>query len=196
MQRPSTDAKIAALLAVAVALVFSDVLFLGNGFYIRDIYRDYLPSRFVLRTVLAGGEFPMWNRYWSAGQPLAANPGFQAFYPGTWLAFLPSFFFGFNLEIVAHIALATVGMFLLLRSTELRIESALFGAVAFGCGGVILSLTNLLPFLTSVAWWPLSLMFARHRRWAARRGTARRASRSSSASTADCWFRCSRSPAS
>src|SRR6059058_3228124 len=91
MQRPSTDAKIAALLAVAVALVFSDVLFLGNGFYIRDIYRDYLPSRFVLRTVLAGGEFPMWNRYWSAGQPLAANPGFQAFYPGTWLAFFRAF---------------------------------------------------------------------------------------------------------
>jgi hypothetical protein len=165
MPRVSTDAKIAALLAVAVALVFSDVLFFGSGFYIRDICRDYLPSRFVLRAVLAGGEFPMWNRYWSGGQPLAANPGFQAFYPGTWLAFLPSFFFGFNLEIVAHIALATIGMFLLLRSMELRIESALFGATAFGLGGVVLSLTNLLPFLTPVAWWPLIVMFARQRRW-------------------------------
>jgi hypothetical protein len=165
MPRVSTDTKIAALLAVAVALVFSDVLFFGSGFYIRDIYRDYLPSRFVLRAVLAGGEFPMWNRYWSGGQPLAANPGFQAFYPGTWLVFLPSFLLGFNLEIVAHIALATIGMFLLLRSMELRIESALFGAIAFGLGGVVLSLTNLLPFLTSVAWWPLIVMFARQRRW-------------------------------
>ncbi|PYQ49835.1 MAG: hypothetical protein DMF59_12420 [Acidobacteria bacterium] len=161
----STDAKIAALLAVAVALLFSDVLFLGAGFYIRDIYRDYLPSRFILRHVIFGGEFPFWNRYWSAGQPLAANPGFQAFYPGTWLAFLPSFFFGFNLEIVAHIAVAAIGMFLLLRSMALRIESALFGAIAFAFGGVILSLTNLLPFLTSVAWWPLIVMFARQSRW-------------------------------
>ncbi|MDQ6803134.1 MAG: YfhO family protein [Acidobacteriota bacterium] len=167
MQRVSTDAKIAALLAIAVALVFSDVLFFGSGFYIRDIYRDYLPSRFILRAVLAGGEFPMWNRFWSAGQPLAANPGFQAFYPGTWLVFLPSFFFGFNLEIVAHIALATIGMFLLLRSMQLRVASALFGAIAFGFGGVILSLTNLLPFLTSVAWWPLIVMFARQRRFGA-----------------------------
>jgi hypothetical protein len=167
MQRVSTDAKIAALLAVAVALVFSDVLFFGSGFYIRDIYRDYLPSRFVLREVLFSGEFPFWNRFFSGGQPLAANPGFQAFYPGTWLVFLPSFLLGFNLEIVAHVALAAIGMFLLLRSMELRIASALFGAIAFGFGGVILSLTNLVPFLTSVGWWPLIVMFARQRRWPA-----------------------------
>ncbi|HMC22021.1 MAG TPA: hypothetical protein VKL19_09255, partial [Thermoanaerobaculia bacterium] len=161
----STDAKIAALLAVAILLIFSDI-FLGSGFYVRDIYRDYLPSRFVLRSVVLAGEFPSWNRFYSGGQPLAANPGFQAFYPGTWLVFLPSFLLGFNLEIVLHIALAAIGMYLLLRSMDLRIESAAFGAIAFGLGGVILSLTNLLPFLTSVAWWPLIVMFARRRQWA------------------------------
>jgi hypothetical protein len=161
-----SDAKIAALLAIAIALLFSDVLFLGSGFYVRDIVRDYLPSRFVLRAVVGGGEFPLWNRFYSGGQPLAANPGFQTFYPGTWLCFLPSFLLGFNLEIVLHIALAAVGMFLLLRSMELRTMSALFGAVTFGLGGIVLSLTNLLPFLTSVAWWPLIVMFARRGRWA------------------------------
>jgi len=163
--RISTDAKIAALLAIAILLIFSDI-FLGSGFYVRDIYRDYLPSRFVLRSVVMAGEFPSWNRFYSGGQPLAANPGFQSFYPGTWLAFLPSFLFGFNLEIVLHVALAAVGMYLLLRSMVLRMESALFGAIAFGIGGAILSLTNLLPFLTSVAWWPLIVMFARRRQWA------------------------------
>jgi len=165
MQRLSTDAKIAALLAVAVALIFSDVLFFGSGFYVRDVYHHYLPSRFVLRSAVMAGEFPSWNRFYSGGQPLAANPGFQAFYPGTWLAFLPSFLFGFNLEIVLHVALAAIGMFLLLRSMELRVESALFGAIAFGFGGAILSLTNLIPFLTSVAWWPWIVMFARRGRW-------------------------------
>jgi len=126
-----TDAKIAALLAIAILLIFSDVLFLGTGFYVRDIIRDYLPSRFVLRNIVLAGEFPAWNPFYSAGQPLAANPGFQAFYPGTWLCFLPSFLFGFNLEVLLHIALAAAGMYLLLRSMELRIESALFGAIAF-----------------------------------------------------------------
>src|SRR5215470_18087103 len=116
-----TDWKIAALLAIAVVLIFSDVLFLGSGFYVRDVIRDYLPSRFVLREIVFSGEFPAWNRFYSAGQPLAANPGFQAFYPGTWLCFLPNFFFGFNLEILLHIALAAAGMYLLLRSMTLRI---------------------------------------------------------------------------
>src|SRR5438067_8584694 len=161
------DAKIAALLAVVILLIFSDVLFLGTGFYIRDVIRDYLPSRFVLRSIVAGGEFPSWNPFYSAGQPLAANPGFQAFYPGTWLCFLPRFLLGFNLEILLHVALAASGMYLLLRSMELRIESALFGAIAFSLGGTILSLTNLLPFLTSVAWWPWILMFARRRKFGA-----------------------------
>jgi len=162
-----TDAKIAALLAIAILLIFSDVLFLGTGFYVRDIIRDYLPSRFVLRNIVLAGEFPAWNPFYSAGQPLAANPGFQAFYPGTWLCFLPSFLFGFNLEVLLHIALAAAGMYLLLRSMELRIESALFGAIAFSLGGAILSLTNLLPFLTAVAWWPWILMFALRRRFGA-----------------------------
>ena len=167
MRGISTDAKIAALLAIAILLIFSDVLFLGSGLYVRDIYRDYLPSRFVLRSVVAGGEFPSWNRFYSGGQPLAANPGFQAFYPGTWLVFLPSFLLGFNLEILLHIAVAAAGMYLLLRTMELRIESALFGAIAFALGGAVLSLTNLLPFLTSVAWWPWILMFMRQRKWGA-----------------------------
>ncbi len=163
--RRITDAKIAALLAIAILLIFSDVLFLGSGFYVRDVIRDYLPSRFVLRSIVAAGEFPSWNPFYSGGQPLAANPGFQTFYPGTWLVFLPNFLFAFNFEILLHIALAAAGMYLLLRSMELRIESSVFGAIAFALGGAMLSLTNLLPFLTSVAWWPWIVMFARQRRW-------------------------------
>ena len=60
MRGISTDAKIAALLAIAILLIFSDVLFLGSGFYVRDIYRDYLPSRFVLRSVVAGSGLGLW----------------------------------------------------------------------------------------------------------------------------------------
>jgi hypothetical protein len=161
MPRLTKDATIVILIAVAVAVLFADIFVFGSGFYVRDVLHDYLPSRAVLRAVVAQGEFPLWNRFFACGQPLAANPGFQAFYPGTWLVFLPSFLFGFNLEIVLHIALAAIGMFLFLRSLPLRIESSLFGALAFALGGCVLSLTNLLPFLTSVAWWPLILLFAR-----------------------------------
>ena len=129
--------------------------------------------RSVLHSIVRSGEFPLWNRFLSAGQPLAANPGFQTFYPGTLLIFLVGFPLGFHLEIVLHIALAAVGMFLLLRSWTLSATASLFGAVSFAFGGAVLSLTNLLPFLTSIAWWPLIVLFARamlrtgHRRHAA-----------------------------
>ena len=155
----SGDGKWLALLIAVPLLLFAGVLLSGEGFYVRDVIRDYLPSRAILQHILRRGEFPFWNRFLSAGQPLAANPGFQTFYPGTWLIALAGFPLGFHLEIVLHIALAAAGMFLLLRSLRLSIPSALFGAASFGFGGAVLSLTNLVPFLTSMAWWPLLLLF-------------------------------------
>ena len=168
----SGDGKWLALLVAVTLLLFADVLFFGDGFYVRDVIRDYLPTRAILHHIVSSGEFPLWNRFVSAGQPLAANPGFQTFYPGTWLIFLVGFPLGFHLEIVLHIALAACGMFLLLRSLELSRLSSLFGAVSFAFGGAVLSLTNLLPFLTSMAWWPLILLFARRTLGHGRRGDA------------------------
>src|SRR5438105_5100201 len=136
------DPKITAFLILATAFLFADVLFLGSGFYVRDVIRDYLPSRFVMRSIVVGGEFPLWNRFFSGGQPLAANPGFQTFYPGTWLVLLPSFLFGFNLQIVLHVALSAAGMYLYLRSLDLEVQSALFGAIPLRFGRIVLSLPN------------------------------------------------------
>lgn len=160
MRRLSGDARTIAVIIAAVAVIFADVLFFGSGFYVRDVYRNYMPWRFVFREVLLRWhELPLWNPWYSAGQPLAADPGVQVFYPGTWLTLLPSFRLGFNLEVVAHIALAAVGMFALLRTLALRTTSALFGTVAFALGGPLMSMTNLLPWLTSVSWWPLVVLF-------------------------------------
>ncbi|MEA2571791.1 MAG: hypothetical protein QOI24_3792 [Acidobacteriota bacterium] len=157
----SRDAKIALVLAAAAFLLFADVVFTGSGFYYRDVLRDYLPSRLVLRDAVMHGEFPFWNRFWSAGQPLAANPGFQAFYPLTWLVLFGVR--GFQLGIVLHLAIAAAGMYFFLRSLALREEPSIFGAIAFAFGGCMLSLTNLVPFLTSIVWWPAILCCARRR---------------------------------
>jgi len=158
------DAIPILILVGIIALLFADVLFLGSGFYFRDVLRDYLPARFVVREALLGGELPRWNRWWSGGQPLAANPGFQLFYPGTWLVLLP-FPFGFHLEVVAHIALAAIGMFVLVRALAGTREAAFFAAISFALGSAVLSLTNLIPFLTSIAWWPWIATFALKRRF-------------------------------
>jgi hypothetical protein len=114
----------------------------------------------VLREVVLGGEFPFWNRAFAAGQPLAANPEHEVFYPLTWLILLPDYETGFRLLVVLHVYLALFAMYALLRSMELRPPAAFFGALAYGLGGMCLSQVNLLPLLLMFAWLPLTCLLS------------------------------------
>ena len=148
------ESKALAALIAVITILFIDVLFFGNNFYARDVALQYYPIRRVLHDIVASGHFPFWNPRISAGQPLAANPAYQTFYPFQWTIFLPDFDLGFRLAIILHFYLAAIGTYLLLRSLGTRIPAALFGAITFVLGGTFLSLTNLLPFLFSAAWLP------------------------------------------
>src|SRR5207253_1097388 len=148
------DGAAILFLVALVAIVFSDALFLGRGFFFRDLTRFYYPSKKIIAEILSSGEFPSWNPYWAAGQPLAANPDYATFYPLQWLTFLPSYDFWFRWHIVLHIALAAVGAYLLLRQWTARRESAIFGAIVFSLSGLMLSTINLLPLLYLIVWLP------------------------------------------
>ena len=51
------------------------------GFYVRDLSRVQFPVKHVLHDLVRAGELPYWNRFVSAGQPIAANPVYSVFYP-------------------------------------------------------------------------------------------------------------------
>jgi hypothetical protein len=155
------DRLAVALLILLPTLFFGDVLLGINNFYMRDLTRYYYPTKQVLREIALGGEFPYWNRYFSAGQPIAANPEHEVFYPFTWLILLPSYDLGYRLHILIHLYIGLLGMYALLRSMDLRSESSFFGALAFGMGGIYLSYINLLPILFCAAWLPLTCLFVR-----------------------------------
>src|SRR6185436_6183358 len=74
---------------------------------------------------------------------------------------LPSYDLGYRLHILLHIWIGLVGMYALLRSMELRMEAAVFGALAWGLGGLTMSYVNLLPILFCAAWLPLTCLFVR-----------------------------------
>lgn len=153
---------LAILLLLGIAtLFFADVLFLGRSLYLRDLTRYYYPTKQIVREVILNGEIPYWNRYYSAGQPMAANPEYEVFYPPQWLVLLPSYDLGYRLHIVFHVYLAIAGMYLLARSMNLQVRTAFFGAVVFALGGLYLSLVNLLPIMFAVAWMPLIFLFTR-----------------------------------
>ncbi|MEK6371493.1 MAG: YfhO family protein [Acidobacteriota bacterium] len=148
-------------LTLLATLWFADVLIGVNQLYMRDLTRYYYPTKQILREIVQNGEFPYWNRYFSAGQPIAANPEHEVFYPLTWLILLPSYNFGYSLHVLLHIYIGLLGMYALLRSMELRPEAAWFGAMAYGLGGLYLSYVNLLPILFCAAWLPLTCLYVR-----------------------------------
>lgn len=150
-----------ASLILIVTFSFADVWLGINNFYMRDLTRYYYPTKQILREIVYGGEFPYWNRYFSAGQPIAANPEHEVFYPLTWLILLPSYDFGYRLHILVHLYIGLLGMYALLRSMQLRAEAAWFGALSFGLGGIYLSYVNLLPILFCAAWLPLTCLYVR-----------------------------------
>ena len=150
-----------ALLIGLATLPFIDILFMGRSLYQRDLTRYYYPTKRIIREVILSGEMPYWNRYYSAGQPMAANPEYEIFYPPQLLVLLPSYDLGYKLHIVVHVWIAIIGMFLLLRSMGLQIRTGFFGAVIFALGGLYLSLVNLLPIMFAAAWMPLIFLFTR-----------------------------------
>src|SRR5204863_9595646 len=103
-------------LALLATIWFADVLFGVNQLYMRDLTRYYYPTKQILRDIVSHSEFPYWNRYFSGGQPIAANPEHEVFYPLTWLILLPSYNLGYSLHVLIHIYIGLLGMYALLRS--------------------------------------------------------------------------------
>jgi hypothetical protein len=145
----------------AITAWFADVLSGANVFYLKDLFRYHLPMKHIVREAIRSGELPLWNPFYGSGQPLAANPAFELFYPPQWLVLLPSFTLGFNLHILVHAYIAAIGMYCFLRSLSLKPVASTAGALSFGLGGLVLSLFRLLPFLFAVSWLPLIALFAR-----------------------------------
>ena len=142
-------------------LFFADYLFGFRALYIRDLTRYYYPTKKIVREVILQGEMPYWNRYYSAGQPMAANPEYEVFYPPMWFVLLPDYDLGYRLHIIVHVYIALLGMYAFLRSLGLGARASSFGAIGFGLSAMSLSLINLLPIYFCAVWIPLIFLFAR-----------------------------------
>ncbi|HYM62726.1 MAG TPA: hypothetical protein VEZ11_17715 [Thermoanaerobaculia bacterium] len=168
-----TDLLAALLLVAIVAALFGDVLFGGAGFYFRDLFRYHYPMKQIVRQTIAAGDLPLWNRLYAGGQPMAANPAYEVFYPPQWLIFAGPYAFGFQLHILFHVVLALTGMFALLRELRVRVATAVAGALSFGLSGFFLATVNILPTCFVWSWAPLAALFLhRFERTRARRDLA------------------------
>ena len=146
------DRTSVGLLALIVTVLFADVLFLGTNFYVRDLYAYHYPMKHAVREIISRGEFPWWNPYFASGQPMAANPAYEIFYPPQWLIFIGPYRFGFALHVLFHIYLAAIGSFLFFRAIPLRRDVSFFGALSLALSSFFLGTSTNLPTFFVWSW--------------------------------------------
>ena len=104
--------------------------------------------------------------------PLAGDNTASLFYPGKLLFALPlDFTLRYNLYIVAHVALAAWGAFVLPRRWGASELGAGISALSYAFGSSVLFQTCNVIYLVGAAWLPWALLAAdrmlRQRRWSA-----------------------------
>lgn len=117
------------------------------------------------------GRWPDWADCLWSGYPLGADPQAQAFYPLKWLTFLGLRAAGYghfplsalNLEIAAHYALLSAGMYGWLRDQRLRRGAAVLGALTFAYGGYATGYAPLQSAVLMTATWLPYLLWAVNR---------------------------------
>ena len=151
----------AALVVSAAVLLFPGALFRGETFYLGDLELYYRPAKsLVTRLSRESGGLPLWNPYWGSGQPFAASPQHAIFHPLTAAFFLLPFETAFRLQVIAPPFLSIAAMAFFLRTMGRSRGASMFGGIAWGLGGYILSTTSLLPILYTITPLPAVLAFA------------------------------------
>lgn len=150
---------VAIILISLICVIYAHVIFLDDIFVKRDIGRYYRPLRMLIRQQFEAGGFPFWNPYLFCGLPLFATLQSCALYPLSIIYYLGDFSRMFNVFILAHLFLAGLFMYLLMRDLRLSKLASFFAAFTFAFSGYMISAINLTISLCGAAWFPLLLYF-------------------------------------
>src|SRR5260221_4215143 len=141
-------------------LVFLAVAFLVFGRVIlrpsvmvsgNDFLQFYFWEAFT-RAELAAGRLPLWNPYFFAGYPAAANPQMLLFYPPAMLLRLLPLSYAFGVTIWLHMSWAGLGLYWLMRQQQLSRPASLLAGLAVFLGGIYVT-----PILGGHFEWVLTL---------------------------------------
>ncbi|MBI5031817.1 MAG: YfhO family protein [Chloroflexi bacterium] len=125
-----------------------------------DINWLFLPIRTELSRALAEGRLPLWTPALQAGYPLFAEGEVAALYPlNLLLAWLLPAASAISYSILFNWVFASVGMYILVRSSGLRVPSAWLAGLVFGFNGFMVAHASHVPHLTVAAWLPWLLLF-------------------------------------
>ncbi|MBN2309171.1 MAG: hypothetical protein JXR94_09385 [Candidatus Hydrogenedentes bacterium] len=149
------------LLAVVLAGVFGDVLFVDRNTIASsaytDVYAYFVPARDFGFGELRHGNLPLWNPYLFSGTPCLGNFQSALLYPPNYLHLVLPLAAAINATIVLHLFLIGLFMMLWARSRGLHPAACLFaGVMVMFSGAYYLHVAGgHLTMLCAVAWMPL-----------------------------------------
>ena len=161
-QRPIAEARVLAALCLAVLTLacFGPVLFRGRQFAYRDSGNFYYPLYLRVQQEWEAGRLPLWMPEENSGMPLLGNPTAAVLYPGKLVFAALPYPWAMRVYVVAHVALAFVAMYALLRHWSTSPTGATIGAMAYAFGAPVVFQYCNVVFLVGAAWMPLGLRAA------------------------------------
>ena len=155
------------LLVLQAVLFYRSVLINSADHIPYDLVGFHTPLADYISWSLQRGEFPLWDPNPYCGYPIHADVQAQLFYPPAWLAFLARNATGpettlYWLEwlVAAHMMLAGVLTFWLLRKRGASIPAAYLAGVVFQLGAFFASQAQHLGAISGAAWLPLAWLAA------------------------------------
>ena len=142
-------------------MFFHRNIILGRTIIPWDIRQYHLPLALFFSKSLRDGELPFWNPFDYCGYPFAANVQTAIYYPPRLLAMLLGgatsgrMLYCLELDVIAHVLLAGIFCYLLLREFGLNRIIATLGASAFQLGGFFASQVEHVGAVEGMAWLPL-----------------------------------------
>ncbi|MHC4711775.1 MAG: hypothetical protein ACYTAN_00710 [Planctomycetota bacterium] len=155
----SKAAIVAASLAAALAVTWP-ALFCDSVGAFGDNLSFWAPSTAYWTSQVKDGQLPLWNPYILGGVPFAADVNHGLFYPPHWIAVWRGAAGSFGILAFLHVALAGVGMSLLLLHEDVPEPAAAAGGAIFALSTPFLSLINHIVMLESMSYLPFVILGA------------------------------------
>jgi hypothetical protein len=155
------DALVVAALAALVVAAFWEVIVQGRVFFFRDFAVFFYPKRHLVAEAVRNGRIPFWSSLNGCGEPVLGAYQPAVFYPLALIYYvfpMPASLMWF---VLVHLVISGAGAYYMMRVWGARRPAAAFAAFAWAFSPVFVSIVDFVSFITSLAWLPWCLAFAR-----------------------------------
>ncbi len=145
------------MIAGAVTLYFSSILFTNNTFFVGDLYTQFYPWKDFAKNSLQSGTVPFWNPYVFSGVPFIADVQKGILYPPGIVFLLFDFPAALKIYLMLHFILAGFSVYVLAKSLGCDPAPAFAASLIFIFNSFFASKVNNLAALGSAAFLPAIL---------------------------------------